>query len=75
MDKKSFLLGTLTGVMTRGQVFVTPRESLTKIPYQNALFLRVLPWARETIGLSARFCLCIKIFRRILTRILRIIFN
>ena len=23
--------------MTRGQVFVTPRESLTKIPYQNAL--------------------------------------
>ena len=37
MDKKSFLLGTLTGVMTRGQVFVTPRESLTKIPYQNAL--------------------------------------
>ena len=37
MEKKSFLLGTLTGVMTRGQVFVTPRESLTKIPYQNAL--------------------------------------
>ena len=36
-------------------------------PDQNALFLRVLPWARETIGLSARFCLCIKIFRRILT--------
>ena len=27
----------------------------------------MLPWARETIGLSARFCLCIKIFRRILT--------
>ena len=23
--------------MTRGQVLVTPRESLTKIPYQNAL--------------------------------------
>ena len=30
MDKKSFLLGTLTGVMTRGQVFVTPRESHKK---------------------------------------------
>ena len=30
MDKKSFLLGTLTGVMTRGQVFVTPRESQKK---------------------------------------------
>ena len=27
----------------------------------------MLPWARETIELSARFCLCIKIFRRILT--------
>ena len=26
-----------SGRMTRGQVFVTPRESLTKIPYQNAL--------------------------------------
>ena len=38
-----------------------------KILTENALFLRVLPWARETIGLSARFCLCIKIFRRILT--------
>ena len=42
-------------------------KSLTKIFDYNALFLRVLPWARETIGLSARFCLCIKIFRRILT--------
>ena len=42
-------------------------KSLNKILDQNALFLRVLPWARETIGLSARFCLCIKIFRRILT--------
>ena len=42
-------------------------KSLTKIIDYNALFLRVLPWARETIGLSARFCLCIKIFRRILT--------
>ena len=42
-------------------------KSLNKNPKQNALFLRVLPWARETIGLSARFCLCIKIFRRILT--------
>ena len=37
MDKKSFLLGTLTGDMTRGQVFVTPRESLTKISTENAL--------------------------------------
>ena len=36
-----------------------------KILTENALFLRVLPWARETIELSARFCLCIKIFRRI----------
>ena len=42
-------------------------KSLTKIFDYNALFLRVLPWARETIGLSARFCLCIKIFRRIQT--------
>ncbi|OYP41847.1 hypothetical protein CIK88_03715 [Prevotella sp. P5-50] len=42
-------------------------KSLNKIFDYNALFLRVLPWARETIGLSARFCLCIKIFRRILT--------
>ena len=40
-------------------------KSLIKIIDKNALFLRVLPWARETIGLSARFCLCIKIFRRI----------
>ena len=45
----------------------TETKSLTIIFDYNALFLRVLPWARETIGLSARFCLCIKIFRRILT--------
>ena len=45
----------------------TETKSLAKIIDKNALFLRVLPWARETIGLSARFCLCIKIFRRILT--------
>ena len=43
----------------------TETKSLTRIFDYNALFLRVLPWARETIGLSARFCLCIKIFRRI----------
>ena len=48
MDKKSFLLGTLTGVMTRGQVFVTPRESLTKIPYQNAL--EYLAFGEDLIG-------------------------
>ena len=48
MDKKSFLLGTLTGVMTRGQVFVTPRESLTKIPYQNAL--EFLAFGEDLIG-------------------------
>ena len=45
----------------------TETKSITRIFDYNALFLRVLPWARETIGLSARFCLCIKIFRRILT--------
>ena len=44
-------------------------KSLTKIIDQNALFLRVLPWARETIGLSARFCLCIKIFRIIFIQV------
>ena len=65
MDKKSFLLGTLTGVMTRGQVFVTPRESLTKIPYQNAL--EYLAFGKDLIGDRLRLV--------ILTIILRIIFN
>ena len=44
-------------------------KSLTKIIDKNALFLRVLPWARETIGLSARFCLCIKILKIIFIQV------
>ena len=54
-----------SGRMTRGQVFVTPRESLTKIPYQNAL--EYLAFRKDLIGDRLRL--------DILTRILRIIFN
>ena len=38
---------------------------------------RALPWAMEDIGLSARCCLCIKIFNalRLLTKIFKIIFK
>ena len=38
----------LTIIMTRGQVFVTPRESLKKIPYQNAL--EFLAFGKDLIG-------------------------
>ena len=37
-----------SGRMTRGQVFVTPQESLTKIPYQNAL--EFLAFGKDLIG-------------------------
>ena len=37
-----------SGRMTRGQVFVTPRESLTKIPNQNAL--EYLAFGKDLIG-------------------------
>ena len=63
MEKKSFLLGTLTGVMTRGQVFVTPRESLTKIPYQNAL--EFLAFGKDLIGDRLRLDILTRIFTRI----------
>ena len=38
----------LTIIMTRGQVFLTPRESLTQIPYQNAL--EFLAFGKDLIG-------------------------
>ena len=51
--------------MTRGLVFVTPRESLTKIPYQNAL--EFLAFGKDLIGDRLRL--------DILTKILKKIFN
>ena len=49
--------------MTRGQVLVTPRESLTKIPYENAL--EYLAFGKDLIGDRLR----LDIFTRIFTRI------
>ena len=49
--------------MTRGQVFVTPRESLTKIPYQNAL--EFLAFGKDLIGDRLRLDILTRIFTRI----------
>ncbi len=52
-----------SGRMTRGQVFVTPRESLTKIPYQNAL--EFLAFGKDLIGDRLRLDILTRIFTRI----------